>query len=380
MRYLLLAILCHLFPSSCLAAERYEFECEQFTSTNGALFHTSGFQSNSDNLVTGLLVDSIGRLWVGTQTGLAVYDGTNWSSRTFPLSDMNPSSRLAFGILQITNCGQDRIVEGTSGEIWFAGRAGIWRFHDNEYRKIEGAPQDQVLGMAVAPTGILWIVTKYAAYKYDGKTWTSALCPYFTNSIHRELPGLFGLAIETNGNVWIGGTVYSETKAPSAHVGEVWLVDQARRDRSQGPPMAPLFLYDGVRWMAFGAEVGLKVKSARPVSPAGERIMAWTSNGYYVRVKERWSKLAPQPDAFAGQHWSLSERKDKFLRGYAKLIFRLGDQRIDVHPVNRETGEVLNLQSEQLASLRIAEDKRKSCLWLGTWHGLYRIWHVKAAQ
>ena len=144
--------------------------------------------------------------------------------------------------------------------------------------------------------------------------------------------------------------------------------------------MAPLYMYDGVRWMAFGAEAGLKAKSARPVTPAPGRILAWTPNGYYVRAKERWSKLGSQPDFLTGQHWSLSERKRGFLSGYAKLTFRLGDQKIEVHPVNPESGETLNLDSEQLALLRVAEDKRRSCLWLGTRHGLYRIWHVKAAQ
>ena len=228
--------------------------------------------------------------------------------------------------------------------------------------------------MAVDRTGSLWVVTRESVHKYDGKTWTQVLCPYVAKSVHRELPELYGIAIETNGNVWIGGTVYGEPKEPWEHEGLIWVVDQERRKRNGGPPMAPVFEFDGKRWRAFGPPHGLNVKWTIPELDSRGRIaLKSPKKRYYIREGDTW-KSVTEADVIAGKRWVLREGKGGLSRRGSELLFRDGEHLVEVQPTNAQTGEVLDLESEQFVSLEMAEDPTRGCVWLGTFHGLYRIW------
>jgi hypothetical protein len=325
------------------------------------------------------MVDSKGRVWVGTVTGLAVYDGQEWDSRTF--KPRVGTERAILGILGLSECGPERIAEGPPGTIWFGGPAGIWRHRDGRYEKISSEITSP-LGMAADHSGALWAVTRYNVQRYDGKSWATVLCPYFANSIHRELPGLYGMAIGTNGNVYVGGTAYIEPTEPWTHEGTSWLVDQSRKQRNGGPPMAPLFEFDGQRWRAFGPPHGLGAKTRQSAVPELDglgRMTAKASNGYYLLEGETWKRVNDS-EASRGKRWVLGERKKGRLPGYAELLFRDGEELVEVRPVDHKTGKVLDLASEQFRSLDLAEDLSRNCVWLGTWHGLYRIWRSEQRQ
>ena len=92
--------------------------------------------------------------------------------------------------------------------------------------------------MTVDNGGLLWIVTMDSVQKYDGRAWSEVLSPYIAHTIHRQLPQLYGIVVGTNGSVWIGGTVYGDPLAPWKHDGAVWVVDQEKKKRADGPPMA----------------------------------------------------------------------------------------------------------------------------------------------
>lgn len=356
-----------------------QFKFERYGAQGGALYRSSGFATNNDDNVNSVLVDSIGRLWVGTVTGLAVYDGEKWLKRTFPVRGLSPVVGAAFRVLQISHCGPDKIVEGPPGTIWFGGRCGVWCFRDGEFKEINSGRDGLIQAMAVDQQGVLWIVNKQRVEKFDGGTWNTVLCPYVGKPKSVEATGLNGIVIDRHGHVWIGGTVYGNPTGPWESEGPTWLVDQQQKQRGDGPPMAPLFEFDGKRWRAFGPTEGLNVKWAIPKLNAQGQIGVKTSNNYFVREDGIW-RATQGTETDAGKRWILRDGKRGQIRGYSELLFRDGQRLFEVQPANAKTGELLDIRSEQLALLHIAEDPGRGCVWLGTPHGLYKIWLEKKAR
>jgi ligand-binding sensor domain-containing protein len=306
-------------------------------------------------------------------TGLAVYDGKQWNSRTFKRSEGSLAVRVVDGLFQLKDCGPYTIAEGPPGTIWFGGDFGVWRFRDGRYEEITSNAFDHLFGMAVDHQEALWVVTTYNVQRFDGKTWKTMLCPYLDNSIHPELTALRGIAIGTNGNIWIGATLFNQPQGPWSHEGPVWVVDQAQKTRSDGPPMAPLFEFDGKRWRAFGPQHGLAVKSNGGAYPALDelgRIQVRTSEGRYLLEGETWKPIT-KPEV---KQWILRERKNGFFRSGAELLYQDGENLVEVLATNQQTGKLMDLRSEQKVTLCLVEDRKRNCVWLGTSHGLYRIW------
>jgi hypothetical protein len=355
------------------------FKCERYSAEGGVLYTSSGKNSYCNNLVLSVLVDSKDWVWVGTQNGLAVYDGNQWTNRTLKIVRAPLAARALLGFMGVSECGPRHIVEGPPGTIWLDA---AWRVRDGRYEEIDPGSVGYVLSTAADQSGSLWVVCKQFAYKYDGRSWTTVLCPYIGKPASVEAPGLYGIAIDAQEHIWIGGTVYGKPEAPWEHDGPVWVVDQEHKKRGGGPPMAPLFEFDGKRWRAFGSPHGLstrKFNRAIPELNGHGQVVAKTGEGYYMHEEETW-KPARDVDISAGKSWVLRERRRGLLPGHAELLFRDGERLVEVKPTDHKTGEVLDLGLEQLVALSMAEDQTRGCVWLGTEHGLYRIWLEKLQQ
>jgi ligand-binding sensor domain-containing protein len=363
-------------------ATQIRFKYELYTAQNGALRAAATGNTHANDLVHAVFVDSKGWVFVGTQNGLAVYDGKQWTNRTFRLKGQSLAGRAVLGLMGISECGPEKIAEGPPGTIWLGGSGcGVWRFREGRYDEIGSSPlSDDYLGMAVDNGGSLWVVTRQSVQKYDGRAWSEVLSPYVTGKVHRELPQLFGMVVGTNGSVWIGGTVYGDPQAPWEHDGAIWIVDQERRKRADGPPMAGLYEFNGKGWRAFGPSHGLGLRPRDTVVPELDgqgRVTVKTRNGIYIRDGENWSPVTER-DAYAGRRWVLRALGASRPAGYfAELLFRDGDRLVPVRPTDQQTGEVLDFGSEPVRVLRMAEDPERGCIWLGTMHGLYRIWLEK---
>ncbi len=353
----------------------YRFKYERYDAQSGALYKSKGAMSYVDDLIDAVLVDSKGCVWVGTNNGLAVYDGKEWANRTFQ-SKWRPSV-LDFLLPPPKECGPDTITEGPPGTIWFAGSGcGVWRFRDGSYSEISSIPGGIYLGTAVDKNGSLWVVTGKRVYKYNGQTRTEMLCPYLAHTVSYKRAKLFRIAIGPNGSVWIAGTAYGEPQGPWEHEGAIWVVDQEHGKRNDGPPMAPLFEFDEKRWKAYGPPHGLNVKQAIPELDAQGRISVRTreKDGYYVQEGDAW-KPANEAEVSVRKRWILRECQTRTPSGFfAEMHFRDGENLVQVRPTDHETGEVFDLGTEQLSTLRMVEDRDRGCVWLGTMHGLYRIW------
>jgi ligand-binding sensor domain-containing protein len=366
------------------------FKFEYFCSGDGSLYRSPGLKTNQDDHVTAIEIDSSDNVWVGTQTGLAIYNSNKWTTRTFAMTGAPSALRAVIKVLGIDQNGPWQIVEGSSGTIWLRGLFGVFRFSNGTYEEL-GAEAAGTQPMAVDRNGALWVIDRFRVLRYDGRAWNTVLCPFIGKPRSVSASGFNNIVVETNGNIWIGATTYGELREPWEHEGLVWVVNQERRERDGGPPMAPLFMFDGKRWVAFGPAQGLSVFHSINDSDAGRgtargwaspqangegRVIVRTPNGYYIRDGDTW-RPANDTESDAGKRWILQERNRGLLRGYSELLYRDGQHWVEVQPADARTGEILDIRSEQLAGLHIVEDRGRDCVWLGTSHGLYRIWLEK---
>ncbi|MEP7357274.1 MAG: protein kinase, partial [Anaerolineales bacterium] len=92
--------------------------------------------------VSALLVDSAGQLWVGTQNGVARYDGTNWTR--FSSDD---------GLL-------DNAVDSlgeVAGKVWVGTDNGAAEFDGSAFQPITGISISPVFGILTARDGSTWV-------------------------------------------------------------------------------------------------------------------------------------------------------------------------------------------------------------------------------
>jgi ligand-binding sensor domain-containing protein len=348
------------------------FKFNRYTAENEALYKSLDSSGSYDNVVFALFVDSKARLWVGTVTGLSMHDGKEWEKRT--LRREVPAGPLGF-LARRSSFGPRYFTEGPSGTIWLGGGCALTRFREGRYEGIDPGTTAHgvgILGMAADRKGSLWVVTHENVQKYDGKTWTTVLSPY-PGRVRMETATLYGAAVGTNGDVWIGGNAWGKLTEPFEHEGAIWVVDQEDKKRNGGPPMAPLFEFDGSKWKAYGKPQGLNAGFAVPELDGLGSVVARTPAGYFFHKGEIWEPVG-EADALAGRRWILRMRNKGLLEGHSELLFRDGKRLVEVRPTDAQTGEVLDVGSEQFGLLCIAEDGARDCVWLGTTHGLYRIW------
>lgn len=353
----------------------HSFRAERHTAASGTLYASSGFATDNDDLVTALLVDSQGHVWVGTYSGLAVYDGNSWETRSFPLESTDPFTAIALPILGVSTCGPDMLVEGSHGTIWLGGRCGVWRYMQSTFERVADSPGEPILDMAVDRQGALWVVGRQNAYKYKEATWTTVLCPYVGKPRSSEAPGLVGIVIDADQHVWVGATAYGVAEGPWVSRGAVWVVDQATKQRSSGPPMVPVYEFDQQHWHAHGPPQGLNVRWARPVLAKDGQVRLITPKGEYMYETDTWTPTGNEDVADCGR-WSLREHR-RGISSFCELLYVDGLRKIAVHPIDVNTGGVAFNTLEQLPLLHLIQDGKRKCVWLGTSHGLYRVWRAR---
>jgi hypothetical protein len=212
---------------------------------------------NSNN-ISCILEDRDGKFWIGTDTGLCLYDGKTFTKIQIPLPKNLPpnkaeyyrNSHWVFSIMQAksgklwfatidgvyiydgksfipfiineatggfmsSNNNVERILEDNAGNIWFGGRGneGVYRYDGKsvtnfKLKELTLQFESKKVGHNWAwpqlqdKNGNIWFSNWGGAYRYDGKTFTS-----FTKS--DGLPGYNGLVAkileDKNGNLLFGG-------------------------------------------------------------------------------------------------------------------------------------------------------------------------------
>ncbi len=170
-------LLCFLFLSSLsVDAQRYNY-------LNYSV--SSGLPNNQVNKI---LQDRIGRIWVGTMSGVCRFDGKSFT-------------RFEQGNL-LTSNPVKTIFEDKKGNIWFGTiRKGLVKYSGtgfNYYTTGEGLLSDIVNAVAEDNVGNIWVGTSEGLCKFDGKQFTT-----YTTTQGLVNNTIFDLHFDTKGNLWI---------------------------------------------------------------------------------------------------------------------------------------------------------------------------------
>jgi len=168
-------------------------------------------------------IDSRGRVWLGTEGGVSMFDDGTWSAWTHE-DGLGAPNRAALPASENTGLGtRDRhdlsiYVDGQESYnpnyvfatevddrgrgIWFGTWGGGLSLFDGESRWknftiADGLPGNIVYSLVQAPDGTLWIGTNRGIAAYDGARFRS----YRTE---RQIRDVYALAVAPDGTLWAG--------------------------------------------------------------------------------------------------------------------------------------------------------------------------------
>jgi ligand-binding sensor domain-containing protein/signal transduction histidine kinase len=148
-------------------------------------------QGLPQNTVRSLLQTRDGYLWIGTNGGLARFDGVQ-----FTVFDNRDKSRLRENEVWA-------LVEGDDGSLWIGTYGGgLSRLHDGRftvYTVADGLINDFVAALCKDATGAIWIGTDRGVSRFKDERFQS-----FTVDDGLRHPKIRGLYADTDGSVWIG--------------------------------------------------------------------------------------------------------------------------------------------------------------------------------
>jgi signal transduction histidine kinase/ligand-binding sensor domain-containing protein len=105
---------------------------------------------------------SDGYLWLGTDEGLARFDGYD-----FTVFNKDDTSLPANSITAL--------AAGPDGSLWIGTAGGLAQYRDKHFRTFttkDGLPDETISGLFVDHTGIVWIITGVDLARFDGKNFT----------------------------------------------------------------------------------------------------------------------------------------------------------------------------------------------------------------
>ena len=169
-------ILFALIFSSSLVAQEYT----HFTEAEGLI----------NNSVNGLTIDQDQSIWFGTNNGVSMFDGDNWTSYTTELISTSITA----------------IFASTNGDIWFGTDFGINTFDGASweiYTEDDGLGDNRISCINEDSNGGIWVGQKNGISKYDGAEWTSY-------GMEDGLPfgGINEISFDSNNDLWLANSIF----------------------------------------------------------------------------------------------------------------------------------------------------------------------------
>jgi len=145
----------------------------------------------SGDMVTALALDGAGRVWVGTRSGITLFEG---DQATFLYANNSPLSDNRVTALALDS----------GGRMWIGTESGVNVVEGEEWRSFTaaemGLPEARVRALAADPRGPLWVGTRRGAAVWDGMAW-QAFSP-LQAGLQSET--VLALTVDAEGRAWMG--------------------------------------------------------------------------------------------------------------------------------------------------------------------------------
>ncbi|MEN1728302.1 MAG: two-component regulator propeller domain-containing protein, partial [Pseudomonadota bacterium] len=269
--------------------------------------------------------DADGYLWVGTQNGLARFDGVR-----FTIYDASNTPGMASQDIR-------DIVIDPSGQIWLASYGGgVYRFNRGEVESIsteQGLPHNVVYDLLIADDGSLWIGTAGGLARRG----TDGAISSWTQDDGLSVNRVFKVFEDDQGMMWLatfGGG---------------------------------LSRFDGSGFVAFGVEEGLVSNQVHDIFQDRDgRLLVGTYEGGFQEFKDGRLESLPLDEGLAGlaiQTMLEDGNGNLWLASYGNGLIRYSE------------GDVAHLTFGALAGTVISEmiEDAEGSLWLATRDGLQRL-------
>jgi len=152
-----------------------------------------------DDTVRSVAVDTGDRVWAGTDSGVSVLAGDEWRHY-----NTENSGLLDDHVLCITPVRTSTPASETLGPIWFGTEQGASYLNQGEWRSYtpenSGLPGGRVLSIAVDSAGRTWFGTWGGLAMFDGQAWTT----YTTQSSPLVYDTVASLVVDGEGRIWCG--------------------------------------------------------------------------------------------------------------------------------------------------------------------------------
>ena len=253
------------------------------------------------NKVSAIYVEPDGTVWIGTDQGVAQYDGESW--RTYVTDD--PTMGIEVRSIDFA----------PDGAIWFTSwGGGASRFDGEEwqtYTEHEGLPDNFLWDGAIAADGTAWFGTWVSGMvvKFDGRTWHS-----YGSSDGLDTGGyVWAVTTAPDGSVWAGtdngvahfdgqvwqmyrpidgGIALSDVRSIAvSQDGTVWI---GTYDYEYGGRVAR---FDHGSWQVYGQEEGLTADDAvfALAVTSDDTVLAGTYTGLFEFDGSNWRLIPGSP-------------------------------------------------------------------------------------
>ncbi|MGO8997637.1 MAG: protein kinase domain-containing protein [Polyangiaceae bacterium] len=243
------------------------------------------------NSVAAQAFDSDGRLWVGTQEGLAVYDGHAFQRVSFP------EGTKSEWVTALAELSQGTLAVGTHS-------GGVWLIKDGRFEHVDetnGLPNAAVTSIAAdplaSPSEDVWVGTRHGLARRTAGKWVTV--PASEVALAGDTVQAIAVASGPSGGVWIGGErgvaflsrgtwrsyAPGENGLPNDNVVYV-TVDESDHGRVWvSMSQAGLATLDGDHWRVITSHDGLPCDEIGPVAPMPGVLWIGTICGGLARLE-----------------------------------------------------------------------------------------------
>ena len=265
---------------------------------------------------------SDGYLWLGTDEGLARFDGYDFTTFSKANGDLPSNSITA-------------LAAGADGSLWIGTSNGLVQYRDKKFRAYtvkNGLADDAVGGLYTDRQGVVWVIAGSGLSRFDGKTFLN-----YEPGPALPITSVRAVREDAAGGIWIAGLTavvkmtggHTVTMLDSAQLGDGFIVTG--------------MLFDGAGNLWLGGNNGVLVRS-----PDGKL--------------RRYGSADGLPDAFVRAIWL--DRDGNFWAGTNGGLARLDGTRFVTSPDSAGRGQ------EQV---RCLFEDREGDMWVGANNGLTRL-------